>query len=126
MEISPDRPAGSRLLTLARRWFRGKLERGPAMSKRLVTVVSVLALGTLALSARAQTIRISYSGTSGQNLPFWLTYDAGLFKKYGLPVELVLVSGGLTNMQAMLANEIRFSYLGGASPISSFSPPVTA
>ena len=48
MEISPDRPAGSRLLTLARRWFRGKLERGPAMSKRLVTVVSVLALGTLA------------------------------------------------------------------------------
>ncbi len=89
------------------------------MSKLWVSAVFALLLSSAALSAGAQTIRISYSGTSGQNLPFWVTYDAGLFKKYGVPAELVLVSGGLTNIQAILANEIRFSYLGGASPIQA-------
>ncbi|HEY2987754.1 MAG TPA: hypothetical protein VGL11_08510 [Candidatus Binatia bacterium] len=89
------------------------------MSKRFVTAVGAIVLSLIAFSARAQTIRISYSGTSGQNLPFWVTYDAGLFKKYGVPAELILVSGGLTNIQAVLANEIRFSYLGGASPIQA-------
>jgi NitT/TauT family transport system substrate-binding protein len=89
------------------------------MSKRFVTAVCMIVFSLIAFSARAQTIRISYSGTSGQNLPFWVTYDAGLFKKYGVPAELILVSGGLTNIQAVLANEIRFSYLGGASPIQA-------
>jgi NitT/TauT family transport system substrate-binding protein len=89
------------------------------VSKLWVSAVFALLLSSAALSAGAQTIRISYSGTSGQNLPFWVTYDAGLFKKYGVPAELVLVSGGLTNIQAILANEIRFSYLGGASPIQA-------
>lgn len=89
------------------------------MSKLWVSAVFALLLSSGAFSARAQTIRISYSGTSGQNLPFWVAYDAGLFKKYGVPAELILVSGGLTNIQAILANEIRFSYLGGASPIQA-------
>ena len=83
------------------------------MLKRFVTAISVLALFLVAFSARAETIRISYSGTSGQNLPFWLTYDVGLFKKYGVPAELVLISGGLTNIQATLANEIRMAFIEG-------------
>ncbi|HEX9443999.1 MAG TPA: ABC transporter substrate-binding protein [Candidatus Binatia bacterium] len=89
------------------------------MSGRWIAALLVSAWLTAALPARAETIRISYSGTSGQNLPFWVTYDAGLFKKYGVPSELVLVAGGLTNIQAILANEIRFSYLGAASPIQA-------
>ena len=83
------------------------------MLKRFVTAISVLAFCVAAFSARAETIRISYSGTSGQNLPFWLTYDVGLFKKYGVPAELVLISGGLTNIQATLANEIRMAFIEG-------------
>jgi NitT/TauT family transport system substrate-binding protein len=69
--------------------------------------------------AHAQTVHLSYSGNSGQNIPFWVTYDAGMFKKYGLNADLVLISGGLTNIQAIMANEIRFSYLGAASPIQA-------
>jgi NitT/TauT family transport system substrate-binding protein len=89
------------------------------MLKRWTTAMFGLVLYAAASCAYGQTIRISYSGTSGQNLPFWVTYDAGLFKKYGVPAELVLIAGGLTNIQAILANEIRFSYLGGASPIQA-------
>jgi len=28
----------------------------------------------------SQQVRLSYSGVSGQNLPFWVTYEAGLYK----------------------------------------------
>ena len=89
------------------------------MTARWIAVFGVAAVLTVAAVAGAQNIRLSYSGTSGQNVPFWVTYEAGLFKKYGLNAELVLISGGLTNIQAVLANEIRFSYLGGASPIQA-------
>jgi ABC-type nitrate/sulfonate/bicarbonate transport system substrate-binding protein len=41
----------------------------------------------------AQTARISYGGTSGYNVPVWVTYDAGLFKKYGLNAEVIFISG---------------------------------
>ncbi len=67
----------------------------------------------------AQALRVSYSGLSGQNLPFWITYEAGLYKKYGLTAEMVLISGGLTNIQAVMASEIGFTYLGGASPLQA-------
>ena len=67
----------------------------------------------------AQALRVSYSGLSGQNLPFWITYETGLYKKYGLTAEMVLISGGLTNIQAVMANEIGFTYLGGAAPLQA-------
>ena len=41
--------------------------------------------------SNAQTVRISYAGLSGYNVPLWVSQEAGLFKKYGLPVELVLI-----------------------------------
>jgi len=50
-----------------------------------------------------------------------VTYEADLYKKYGLNAEMVLISGGLTNMQAVMAKEIAFTYLGGASPIQAIA-----
>ena len=89
------------------------------MFSRLVMLLAIVALGWCPGVGHAQGLRISYSGVSGQNLPFWVTYEAGLYKKYGLNTEMVLISGGLTNIQAMMANEIAFTYLGGASPIQA-------
>jgi ABC-type nitrate/sulfonate/bicarbonate transport system substrate-binding protein len=86
---------------------------------RRLIFIALSAVIYVAPSAFAQAVRASYSGLSGQNLPFWLTYDAGLYKKYGLSTEIVLISGGLTNIQAVMANEIAFTYLGGASPIQA-------
>jgi ABC-type nitrate/sulfonate/bicarbonate transport system substrate-binding protein len=89
---------------------------------RRLIFIALSAVIYVAPSAFAQAVRASYSGLSGQNLPFWLTYDAGLYKKYGLSTEIVLISGGLTNIQAVMANEIAFTYLGGASPIQGDCP----
>jgi NitT/TauT family transport system substrate-binding protein len=89
------------------------------MFSRLVMLLAIVAMGWCPGVGHAQGLRISYSGLSGQNLPYWVTYEAGLYKKYGLSTEIVLIAGGLTNIQAMMANEIAFSYLGGSSPIQA-------
>jgi NitT/TauT family transport system substrate-binding protein len=89
------------------------------MFLRLLLLTLLVTAGWLPSISYSQPIRISYSGVSGQNLPFWVTYEAGLYKKHGLNAEMVLISGGLTNIQALLANEIAFTYLGAASPIQA-------
>ncbi|HEY1374935.1 MAG TPA: ABC transporter substrate-binding protein [Candidatus Binatia bacterium] len=69
--------------------------------------------------SRAQTVRISYAGISGYNVPLWVAHEAGLFRKYGLNDELILFGGGSTNLQAVLANEIRFANVSGSAPIQA-------
>ena len=69
--------------------------------------------------AYAQTVRTSYGGTSGYNVPLWVTQEAGLFKKYGLTSELILISGDAASLQAMLANELDFTNAAGTTPIQA-------
>lgn len=68
-------------------------------------------------SGYAQTIRISYGGTSGYNVPIWVTQEAGLFKKHGLTGELLMIAGAAQSMQAMLANETQVANTSGSAPI---------
>jgi len=74
---------------------------------------------TMFSSAQAQPVRISYGGTSGYNVPVWVTQDAGLFKTYGLNTELIFISGAALGMQAMLANEVHFANMLGSAPINA-------
>ncbi len=74
---------------------------------------------TMFSSAQAQPVRISYGGTSGYNVPVWVTQDAGLFKTYGLNTELIFISGAAPGMQAMLANEVQFANTSGSAPINA-------
>jgi NitT/TauT family transport system substrate-binding protein len=64
-----------------------------------------------------QPFRISYGGTSGYNVPIWVTKEAGLFKKHGLNGELVMIAGASQSMQAMLANETQVANTSGSAPI---------
>src|SRR6185437_15930146 len=65
----------------------------------------------------AQKTRTSYGGTSGYNVPLWVAQDAGLFKKYGLISELILISGDAASLQALLANDLDFANGAGTTPI---------
>jgi ABC-type nitrate/sulfonate/bicarbonate transport system substrate-binding protein len=83
----------------------------------------LLVLAILAIIAprdgHPQTVRISYAGISGYNVPLWVTHEAALFRKYGLAEELILIAGGSTNIQAVLANEIQFANVSGSAPIQA-------
>jgi NitT/TauT family transport system substrate-binding protein len=94
------------------------------MLSRIIVLVLLIALilGMWLIAPRgihAETIRISYAGISGYNVPLWVAHEAALFKKYELAEELILIGGGSTNIQAVLANEIRFANVSGSAPIQA-------
>jgi ABC-type nitrate/sulfonate/bicarbonate transport system substrate-binding protein len=89
------------------------------MFKACLSAVIIYFVFALPPPSHAQNIRISYAGTSGQNVPLWVTQEAGLFTKHGLKSELILFSGGSTNVQALLANEIIIANAGGPPVIQA-------
>lgn len=82
-------------------------------------MIIVLLILVAASAGYAQTVRVSYGGTSGYNVPLWVTHEAGLFKKYGLTAELILISGDAASIQALLANELQFANAAGTTPIQA-------
>ncbi len=82
-------------------------------------LIIILFFLTAASSAYAQTVRVSYGGTSGYNVPVWVSQEAGLFKKYGLTAELILISGDAASIQALLANELHFANAAATTPIQA-------
>lgn len=89
------------------------------MLTRSFVMVLALALSACPVVGYGQSVRISYGGTSGYNVPIWVTQEAGLFKKHGLGAELVLISGAAPGMQSVLANEIHFANTSGSAPINA-------
>ena len=85
-----------------------------------------VALGLLvwcAANTRAQQrVAASYPGIAGYNIPFWVALDAGEFKKAGLEVDPVLISGGSKSMQALLSGGLDIAHVsGGVSVQASLS-----
>ena len=64
------------------------------MFRAILPVLSLLVILFLPRFGHGQAIRISYAGTSGYNVPIWVTHEAGLFKKYGLNSELIMGCAG--------------------------------
>src|ERR1043166_1579680 len=89
------------------------------MFRAIFATLSLLVIVMVPRTGQTQSIRISYAGTSGYNVPIWVTHEAGLFKKYGLNTELIMIAGAAQSMQAMLANEIQVANTSGSGPINA-------
>lgn len=89
------------------------------MHKLSVRGIVALVFALLPLAVFAQPIRVSYVGTTGTNVPLWVTQEAGFLKKHGLVTDLILISGGSTTIQALLAHEIAFATISGPAVIQA-------
>ncbi len=67
----------------------------------------------------AEKIRIVYSAIGTSQSTVWIPYEAGLFRKHGLDVELLYVGGGSRAAQVMLAGEAPIAMFTGAAVISA-------
>ncbi|MBI4527791.1 MAG: ABC transporter substrate-binding protein [Deltaproteobacteria bacterium] len=55
-------------------------------------------------------------GSSGGNLTaFWVAREAGLYRKYGLDVDVVFLRGSTTAINALASREAQFAALGASS-----------
>lgn len=78
----------------------------------VVALIALLSVGLPAseVQARPSTERVvmSYASTLGTCCSwFWVAEAAGLFQKYGLETDQVLIRGGPTSVQALLAGDIQ-------------------
>ena len=56
----------------------------------------------------AEKIRVAYPAVAPGLTPSWITAEAGIWRKYGLDVETVLVSGGARAVPALISNSVQF------------------
>src|SRR4249919_993737 len=77
---------------------------------RFLLALGLVAVLVLSDSIRApaqplQKIRIGYPSISSRQAQLWIAKDEGLFKKYGLDVELIFLRGGQVAIQALTGSD---------------------
>ncbi|HEY7164890.1 MAG TPA: ABC transporter substrate-binding protein [Candidatus Binatia bacterium] len=90
----------------------------------LVRVTGAILLGAVFLlpcgSSAQDKMRIGLSSVSATNGSVWIAEEKGLFKKYGVDVEVVVIGGGGARVvSSLLAGDIQFSVGGGEGSIRS-------
>ena len=66
-----------------------------------------------------EKVVIAYSSLSGNMAPLWITHERGLFRKYGLDVQLVFIESGTTTVQSLVSKDIYFAQMAGAAVVQS-------
>jgi len=73
-----------------------------------------IAAGAAELSS-PRKIRVAITSISGSMVPPWAANEAGIFKKYGLQVEVIATPSGIQGTNALIANEISFLQIAGST-----------
>ncbi len=66
-------------------------------------------------SAQAIKLRASFAGTTGYHLPIWVQKQENLDKKYGLDMEILLISGGSRIIQSLLSGDLLLTHSGAST-----------
>jgi len=85
----------------------------------LLLILARLTLGLGADAHAQQKVAASYPGIAGYNIPFWVALDGGEFKKAGLAVDPVMISGGSKSMQALLSGGLDFAHVSGGVSVQA-------
>lgn len=64
-------------------------------------------------------VLIAHGSISGSQAILWVTQDAGFFKKNGLDVTILFISGGPTVIKAMIAGDVQFGIIAGPAAITA-------
>lgn len=91
------------------------------MAIRMIRLSGWLLALLLASNGHAQLtkLRAAYSAESSWSLATWIAADAGLFRKHGLDVDLVLIRSASTITSALIAGETPMIQLGGNGTIQA-------
>jgi NitT/TauT family transport system substrate-binding protein len=92
------------------------------MTGRLAAVFLFFAILCAPAGTRAQEgrrLRAGYASLSGNIASLWAAKETGSFKKYGLDIDLIAFPSGTEGMAAMIAGEIEFLAIAGATTASA-------
>jgi NitT/TauT family transport system substrate-binding protein len=84
-----------------------------------VFVICASSFCAFAAETSAEKIRVAISSISTSQVNVWVPLDAGFFKKHGLDVELVYISGAPVGAAALMSGEVVISQGGVVGSINS-------
>lgn len=65
-------------------------------------------------------IRVGLSALAPTNGAVWVSEEKGLFKKYGIEVEVIVIGGGAARgVNALIAGDLQFATAGGGAVVSA-------
>jgi NitT/TauT family transport system substrate-binding protein len=76
---------------------------------KLVLFISIL-LPIIARDLAAETIRAAFPSLATALSPSWVTMDKGMWRKYGLDVELIYLDGGARSVAALIGGSAQFVF----------------
>src|SRR5262249_39218199 len=78
-------------------------------------LTSVTVPAAAAESPPLRKIRVAITSISGSMVPPWAAHEAGIFKKYGLQVEVIAMPSGIQGISALIAGEVAFVQIAGGT-----------
>lgn len=69
----------------------------------------------LVSAQQLETLNVSYASVTGSRIPLWIAKDAGLFEKYGLNVNLVVIAAGNAAIGALANGDVEILGAPGAT-----------
>ena len=91
------------------------------MKQILIRIFFVAGLFTASPRAEAaeapplRKIRVAITSISGTMAPPWAAHEAGIFRKYGLQVEVIATPSGIQGTNALIAGEVAFLQIAGGT-----------
>ncbi len=84
----------------------------------VISVISLLVFNGTTLHAQKLERAVLAFGSTGPNLtPFWVGRDAGVYRKYGLDVDVVFFRGSTIAINALATKDAQFGAFGASSSV---------
>ena len=85
----------------------------------LVTLLSSAAVADERSGKPLQPLNASYASITGSRIPLWIAKDAGLFEKYGLNVNLIVIAAGNAAIGALMGGDVDILGAPGTTTVLS-------
>jgi NitT/TauT family transport system substrate-binding protein len=69
----------------------------------------------------AQSLKVPYVSLSPTAGPLWIAYEAGVFKKNNVAVELIYIPGGSVIIQSIMSGDVRVANMAPPSAIGAWA-----
>jgi NitT/TauT family transport system substrate-binding protein len=84
-----------------------------------LTLLMGLFCASNASAQQLETLNVSYASVTGSRIPLWIAKDAGLFEKYGLNVNLVVIAAGNAAIGALASGDVEILGAPGSTTMVS-------
>ncbi len=86
--------------------------------RALVICLLLFMIAEKVSAAQGKLLSAYISDSPSASVPAWIAKETGIFKKYGLDIDLVFIDGSTRGIQSLLAGDLSFTEAVGTSAIN--------